>query len=239
MSFLNTIDQLSYKRIVSIAIFLAVLFTVPIVMFLLNQRTRLSSQAAYEKPKIVQEPKATPGPIPNQPPKIGRAWPWVGKEGDIIWVQGWNFGVNPESKRLVIGGVEVDESDIAAWEDNLIQAVIPDGAEQGGTVEVTIGRYATSRSLPIVLFDTDVEVRLGKSGNVITATNASDVRQAIIYTGDDEIATERTLIEDLRPDSSGDVTVFNTGGLPILTILLLDNEGNIIPYAADPIEFDF
>lgn len=239
MPFLNTLDQLSYKKIFSIAIFLSVLFTVPVVMFLLNQQTRLSSRAAYEKPSVAQTPKATPGPIPNEPPKIGRAFPWVGKVGDIIWIQGWNFGINPESKKLIIGGVVVEENDIAAWEDDLIQAVIPEGAMQGGTVEVKIGSYSTSRSLPIVLFDKDVKVRMHKDGNMISLKNASGLDKAIVWTGDDEIATEKKVLSDINVSNSGEVELFDTEGLPILTILLIDKDGNIMPYAADPIEFDF
>jgi hypothetical protein len=169
---------------------------------------------------------------------VGRAFPWVGKEGDIIWVQGRNFGVNPSNKSLVIGGVEVRDVDIAAWEDDLIQAIIPDGARQGGTVEVRVGNYPVSRSVPIVLYDQNVQVRLHKQDNIVSANSAGQVVRAVIWTGDDEIPTAQHT-QDVLPDQNGNAVIFDTTGLPILSIVLIDSAGNIVPYAADPIEFDF
>ena len=238
MSFLNTFDKLSYKKIFSIAIFMAILFSVPVGVYLVQQQTKISSRAAYVKPNVNDKSLATPGPIPAEAPEIGRVFPWVGKEGDIVWLQGKNFGINPENKKLTVGGIEIAEAQIDSWEDDLIQFYLPEGVKQGSVAQVMVGNHPKSQSLPIIIYDKNTQVKLRKNGNQITAENAGGIVKALIWTGDDEIATQRH--SETVDNRSGDNTfIFDTEGLPILTIVLLDGEGKIVPYYVDPIEFDF
>ncbi|NMC35737.1 hypothetical protein GYA49_01690 [Candidatus Beckwithbacteria bacterium] len=238
MGLLQTFDQLSYKKIVSIAVFVSVLFAVPVGVFLVKQQSRINSRAAYEKPKSAQEPKATPGPIPQEAPLVGRAFPWVGKVGDIIWIQGFHFGTNPTDKQLRIGGIEIPEAQITAWEDDMIQAFIPEGVKQGSIVEVRVGSHSVSKSLPLVIYDQSTDLKLRKQGSVLYVENAPDVAKAIIWTGDDEIPTKQHN-QEVAMQASGKTIIFDTQGLPVLTVLLLDNSGNMLPYYVDPLEFDF
>ena len=238
MGLLETFDQLSYKKVLSIAVFLAILFVVPISVFLVQQQTRINSRAAYEKPTVATQPKATPGPMPQQAPQIGRAWPWVGKIGDIIWIQGKHFGTNPVSKSLRIGGISIADANIAAWDNELIQASIPEGVTQGTKVEVQVGSYPVSQSLPLVIYDRSTDLKLRKVGNELFIMDAPLVKKAIIWTGDDIIPTKQH-VQEIVSSGKGKTVIFDTEGLPILSILLIDQKGNLIPYYVDPTEFDF
>jgi IPT/TIG domain-containing protein len=239
MGFIETFNQISYKKILSISFFMAVLLAVPVGVSIVQKETKLGSHAAYDKPEVISRPKATPGPIPVLAPILGRVFPWVGKVGDIIWIQGSNFGVNPTEKELIIGGVVVPEAMIDAWEDDMIQVYIPEGAKQGGIVELRVGSHPWQKSLAYVLYDQSVKTKLVKTANVIRLKNGKDVVQAAIWTGDDEIETKNR-IKKIAPDAFGEAVVFNNEeNLPILTIILTDKAGQVIPYYVDPIEFDF
>jgi len=237
MSLLDTIDRISYGKIISMGIFLALLFGVPTTVLLVRQQTQITSRA-YQKPEVMVEEKEPPGPIPSQPPQVGRAFPWVGKVGDIIWVQGFHFGNNPASKSLRIGGVAISEEDIAGWRDDQIQAIIPAGAQQGGRVEVRVGNHPVSRSLPIVLYDRNAKIKLIKRGNLIVALNGGQIAKVQAWTGDENTPTE--FVEgEIQGNPGGETPVFDTAGLPLLNLLLFDEQGNILPYYVDPIEFGF
>lgn len=237
MNLLNTIDRISYGKIISLGVFLALLFGVPTTVLLVRQRTQITSRA-YQKPEVMVEQKEPPGPIPAEPSQIGRVFPWVGKVGDIIWLQGFHFGNNPAAKSLTIGGVAVSDDDIAGWRDDQVQAIIPAGAQQGGVVEVRVGNHPTARSLPIVLYDRNTKIKLRKQGNLILALNGGEIAKVQAWTGDENTPTQ--FVEgEIQGNPGGETSVFDTAGLPMLTLLLFDRNGNILPYYVDPVEFGF
>jgi hypothetical protein len=237
MSVLNSIDRISYGKIISLGVFLALLFGVPTTVLLVRQRTQITSRA-YQKPEIMVESNEPPGPIPTQPPRIGRVFPWVGKVGDVIWVQGFDLGNSPASKNLTIGGVAITEADIAGWRDDQIQAIIPAGTKQGGIVEVRVGNHPVSRSLPIVLYDRNTKIKLIKRGNLILALNGGEIAKVQAWTGDENTPTQ--FVEgEIQGNPGGETPVFDTAGLPMLTLLLFDRNGTILPYYVDPVEFGF
>jgi hypothetical protein len=237
MNILKSLDQLSFGKIFSIAIVSAIIISVPVGVILIQQETRISSRAAYEKPKISTKTMATPGPIPTQAPQIGRLFPWVGKIGDIVWLQGENFGINPASKKLTIGGIQVTDEQIEAWEDTQIQTTIPSQARQGGVAEVQVGDHSKSQSLPYILYDATTKTKIRKTGNILSIEQGTNVLKAVIWTGDDEIPTQK---HEVAVDPlDGNNEFFDTQNLPILSIVLLDQQGKIVPYYVDPIEFDF
>ncbi len=237
MNFFEQLDQLSLTKIISISLFMTILMAIPVGVYLVQHQTRLSSRAAYVKPELMTQAKATPGPVPVLPPQIGRVFPWLGKEGDIVWLQGKHFGQNPASKQLIIGGKVLTEDQIEGWEDGMIQAVIPAGLSQGGVVELKIGHHPATRSLPMVIYNQNTKTKLRKQGNLISVENGSDIVKAIIWTGDDEIPTEQHDLEINDPNHQ--TAIFDTQGLPLLSILLLDKRGKIVPYYVDPVEWGF
>jgi len=237
MSFLDSLDRISYGKILSLGVFLALLFGVPTTVLLVQQQTQIASRA-YQKPEVMAEKKPPAGPIPAEPPQVGRVFPWVGKIGDIVWIQGFHFGNNPSQKSLKIGGVTIKEEDVAGWRDDQIQAIIPAGAGQGGIVEVRIGNHPVSQSLPIVLYDRNAKIKLRKQGNTLIALNGGQIAKVKAWTGDEKTPTE--MVEgDINPNPAGETSVFDTGGKPMLTLLLFDSNSNILPYYVDPIEFGF
>lgn len=238
MSILEKIDKLSFAQVISISFFLAMVFAIPTTVFLVQQQTRLGSKA-YQKPKLISIKEILPpGPIPSAAPKIGRVFPWVGKIGDIVWIQGENFGNNPAKKRLIIGGVTVLEDYITSWHDNEIQAIIPQGAKQGGLVEVRVGQHPVSASLPYVIYDRETKIKLTKKDNLISALNGQSIDKAKVWLGDEKIPTEALEIPSIAA-LEGETPIFDTTGKPILTILLYDRAGQVLPYYVDPIEFGF
>lgn len=237
MKLLEVFDNLSYRKVISLSIFFTVLLAVPVGVYLSRQQTRISSRAVYEKPKRATEAKASPGPIPTERAVIGRVFPWVGKVGDVVWIQGENFGINPVQKELRIGGVIVKEEYIARWEDTLIEAIIPEGAIQGGTVEIIIGNYSGVESLPYVLYTTKAKVRLSKENGKIIAVNGGEyLGKYMIWTGDDDVA-EQKWSGDVE-SRNGEYLVFDIGDLPMKTMLLFDKQGQLIEYYVDIIAFD-
>ena len=104
MSFLYTLDQVSFKKIFGLGVVLALLFTIPTTVVLVQQRTRFGSRAVTldALPEMDVVTLASPGPVPKEPPKIARISPFLGKVGDVVFVEGVNFGVNPSIKSLKI-----------------------------------------------------------------------------------------------------------------------------------------
>lgn len=238
MSLLHKLDEISFAKIIGISALLTLILSLPVVILLTQQQTEIRSKA-YEKPKlIVTKEKSLPGPVPTVPPKIDRVFPWVGKIGDIVWIQGEHFGNNPSIKRLIIGGVALPEEMITSWRDNEMQAIIPDGAKQGGIVEVRVGQYPLSGSLPFVLYDKETKIKLTKKGNVISVLNGETISKVKVWTGDEKTPTEEKEIP-VQIATGEETQLFDTAGKPILTILLYDNSGQILPYYVDPTEFGF
>lgn len=246
MSLLERIDRLSFTKVISIAFILAIILAIPTTVILIRQRARFVPEAFYQKPELV-ESKPEPveskevlplGRIQSDPPKIDRVFPWVGKAGDIIWIQGENFGNNPRVKKLTIAGVILEDDDITSWLDKQIQAIIPQGARQGGVVEVKIGQHPLSSSLPIVLYSNDTKIKLTKKGNIISALNGQSIDKVKVWMGDENIPLEVLEVVDISL-SLAEAPLFDTEGKPILTILLYDKKGQILPYYVNPVEFGF
>lgn len=238
MSLLEKIDQLSFVKIIAISFLLVLIASLPIVIILSQQQTEIRSKA-YEKPTLkVEKEKISPGPIPEDSPQIGRVFPWVGKIGDVVWIQGEHFGASPSIKRLIIGAVALPEEMITSWHDNEIQAIVPNGARQGGIVEVRVGQYPLSSSLPFVLYDKDTKIKLTKKTNVVAVINGQAVVKVKLWLGDEKTPTEEREIP-MVVTTEAETQLFDTAGKPILTILLYDNSGQVLSYFVDPTEFGF
>ena len=238
MTFFDSINRLSYVKIVAMGVFLALLFGMPATILLVQQQTKIDSRA-YKKPEqMISVEKEPFGPIPAQPPEIDRAFPWVGKIGDIIWLQGRNFGHNPAVKSLKIGGIEVKEDQITGWRDDQIQAIIPVGVKQAGVLEVKVGHHPASSSLPMVIYDQETKIKLVKRGNIIIALNGSQIVKVKAWIGDENTPTEMGEGE-IKAQPGKETPIFDTRGKPLLTLLLFDRENNILPYYVDPTEFGF
>ena len=237
MSLLQKISRLSFTKASSIAIFAALLLGIPTTVYLAQQRTQIASQA-FQKPSPATSPQTVFGISPKGPPQIGRIFPWVGKAGDIIFIQGKNFGTNPPAKTLLVGGVPVSEDQITAWNDDLIQAIIPQAAVQGGIVEIRVGDYPATKSLSFVIYNRLTPLKLQKLGNLIFVTGQTQIAKVKVWIGD-ENTSARLIERNITTNPEGRTTIFDTQNQPILTLLLYDSNGILLPYYVDPVQFDF
>lgn len=238
MSFFNQIDRLSFKQVISIAFVLTLVFAVPVTVVLVQQKTRLASRAAYVKPSpatiemnIMEVEK---GPIPSEPSEIGRAFPFLGKVGDTVFLQGKNFGKNPASKSLKLGGAVVADYDIAVWENDLIEFAVP--AVKSGVVELKVGNHPVSVSYPFTVYDQGTKLKLKKKGDMIVGINAKDVDSVKAWLGDD---THVIPVEGVVPAAEGERSILDTGGEPVLSISLYNKANQMIPFYVDPTEWGF
>jgi hypothetical protein len=229
------LNRLSYPTVIFIASCITLISVLPLWIYISGQQTRIATRAV-ETTSVVStiRPNPTQGPVPASPPTITRAYPWVGKAGDVIIIEGKNFGAYPKNRRLSIGGVVVPDMDITYWENTRIEAIIPNGSKQGGSVAIRIDTYPIVESLPLVFYDQTASVRLRKQGAVVTVEGVSGEIRATLFTQNGKRETTVTGTDQET------VTLFTL--LPaeeILTLLLADEKGAYIPYSLNPAEFGF
>src|SRR3990167_2962660 len=103
---LTAITGLSYRRIITSAFIAGILIGVVAVGVRTAGRLagdkRLGGQSIGTITPAPQITKRPPGPIPIQPPRLTGVFPWIGKAGDIILIQGEHFGDNPKAKQISI-----------------------------------------------------------------------------------------------------------------------------------------
>ena len=181
------------------------------------------------------KPNPIQGPVPASPPTITRAYPWVGKAGDVIIIEGTNFGSYPKNRRLSIGDVVVPDADISSWENTRISAIIPSGPKQGGTVAVRIDTYPIVESHPLVFYDQTARVRLRKQGAVVSVEGLSGDIRATLYTPNGKRETTATI------QQVNNTTILFTlsPSEEISSLILTDVKGVILPYTLNPTEFGF
>ena len=226
------LNNLSYPTVIFIASCITLISVLPLWIYISGQQTRIVTRA-IETTSVVPtiRPNPTQGPVPANPPTITRAYPWVGKAGDVIIIEGANFGSYPKNHRLSIGGVVVPDTDISTWENTRISAIIPGGAKQGGTAAVRINTYPIVESLPLVFYDQTAIVRLQKQGAVVSLEGLSGDIRATLYTQNGTRETtasgngQPTTLFTLQPSEE------------IFSLILTDAKGVIIPYTLNPTEF--
>jgi hypothetical protein len=228
------LNQLSVPMIVFIASSLTIISILPFWIYIANQKTNIRSKAVglvAPSPVVIEKP--TDGPIPKEPPIITRVYPWVGKTGDVIVIEGKNFGVYPKNRRLAIGDTLVSDLLISLWTDTQIEAIIPKNPKQGGTVTLRIDTHPIAESVPLTFYDQTATVRVHKTGTSITATGLSGPYSAVLYTKNGQRkstgtgAGTSTLLFTLTADEA------------IQSIMLLNQKQEGIPYSINPTEFGF
>lgn len=233
---LSSITTLSYKRIIISAIIAGAVLGSVMVGYRAQNRTdkekRLGPLFIQSTPQITKRPF---GPIPQNPPNITQVFPWVGKTGDVILIEGDHFGDNPLEKQIIIGQVPVTEDQILDWTDDEIQALIPAGSTQGGSVEVRVGTHSPAVSLPFVLYDASTKLQLKKIGTMITALSPDQIR-TIRWWG---ALGDTVTVHEVRRSVPSDPVLFDTQREEIRSLLLYDAAGTMLPYYVDPEEFGF
>ncbi|KKS80334.1 MAG: hypothetical protein UV55_C0042G0009 [Candidatus Gottesmanbacteria bacterium GW2011_GWC1_43_10] len=239
------LNRLSYPTILFIASCVTIACVLPLWIYIARQQTRLATKAMETIPlvEIVKpastlsnrgEPTPMTGPVPLNPPTITRVYPWVGKVGDVIIIEGKNFGVYPKNRRLAVGGAVVEETSISDWQDSRIEALIPPDPQQGDTAAIRIDTHPIVESIPLVFYDETATVRLRKHGDVIAGEGLSGLIHVSLWTANGK--REMTVIA--QPNEK--TTLFTLSpNEEILSLLLSDEKGTLIPYSLNPTEFGF
>lgn len=237
--FLRVCATASYQRIIITAFIVGTISGTIIIGYQAFNRPQPYGRLGANSIRITQKPvpvtKRPPGPVPSQPPRLTRVFPWVGKVGDIVLIEGEQFGNNPIEKQLSIGGIRITEAHILDWTDREIQAFIPDEAAHGERIEVRIGTHPAALSLPMSLYDRATKLQLKKTGTIISASSPDQIH-SIRWWG---TSGNSVKMHEVTRSAFSDSILFDTQGEEIRSLLLYDTTGASLPYYVDPDEFGF
>jgi len=229
------LNQLSFSAVLFIASGLALVAILPLWIYIARQQTA-SMTRAVSQTSLAPTAKPTPtnGPVPANPPIITRVYPWVGKAGDVIIIDGKNFGRYPSNRRLSVGGIIIPDRSIVNWSDTQIETVIPQNPQQGMPVSLRIDTYPIVDSAPLVFYDEKATIRIRKQNDIISVSGITGSVNATLFTPGGKRETTAT------GTAQESVPLFTLAPAEeILSILLTDGKGTAMPYSIDPLEFGF
>ena len=230
------LNRLSFPNVFFIATFATLVSIIPLGVFVVQQKTAITSRAVTlpPPPALIQPKTPQSGPVPVDPPILTRIYPWVGKAGDALVLEGKNLGTYPKNRRLSVGGILVSDAEIIEWTDTRIITIIPEAPHQGMPASLRIDTHPVVESQPLVFYTVSTPVRLKKSVNTVSVSGITGSVKATLYTstGQRDITVPAKL-EDTIP-------LFTLSqGEQIRSIILTDETGSIIPYSITPQEFGF
>ena len=123
MNFLTKLEKISFKKIIGFSSVAALVLAMPVTVWVSQQKTQLAGRAEFEKPEIIEPTKKHGSPSEGSP-RIALVWPFLGKVGDAVLIEGENFWENPQDKQLTINKQIVPESNINQWTPELIEFLI-------------------------------------------------------------------------------------------------------------------
>ncbi len=233
---LNAISSFSYIRIAITAGIVGVLLGIVVTGYYAMQtpvsHIRLGPKFIAPSPVSTKRPK---GPVPLQPPQLIGIFPWVGKTGDVVLIRGKYFGENPAEKQLSFGGMPVAETQILDWTNSEIQALIPNGAVSGESIEVTVGKHPPALSLPIAIYDQSTTLQVRKNGTIFSVSAPQDIRTIRWWGRSGETIKQH----DVERSDNSDTLLFDAHDEEIQSLLIYDASGSFIPYYVDPEAFGF
>jgi len=232
MSILKTIDRFSYGTIMSAGFLLAICFSIPVSILLVQQQTKISSSAKIEKPTVIPRLITDYGQPASQPIQVNRVYPFLGKPGDELIILGENFGTNPKDKQIVINGVAVDEQNITVWQNNMITLLLP-GDVQSGLVSIQSGSFDWISKYPFIVYGQQTKTQIRKNSNILTVISPDSSISKISY----NILGNKEVVAPIALSNGSTILEIENGEIDHLA--LYDKNNNLIPFFVDPIEFDF
>lgn len=230
MNLLNYIDRISFKKLFGITVFVGLLISVPTTVWLVQQKTHLIGEAYIQKPVPLTSPKPSYGPLPAEEPKITLVWPFLGKAGDVVFIQGENFGMNPRDKELKFAGIKVSEEKIVNWQNKQIEFLIPEGVKVGG-VEIRLGTKKVAWNFPVSIYDLSTTTQIIKKGNKLQVIKGP-AKGKITYWMEDH--------EKLEAEVAGTSEIeVPADGRDVLSLLLYDDKGKLVEFFVEPDDFGF
>lgn len=226
MSFLHKLEKISFKKLFTITFISFLVFAAPTLVWVSQQQTQLSSKAYFEKPQVIKPVKKY-GAASSGNPQITLVWPFLGKAGDAVLIEGINFGDNPQNKKLRIGNVLVPEDLINTWVDNLIEFIIPPQTISG-LVNLEINGNKTSWPYLFTIYDLDTNIQVTENNDIVKVLNIAPGSKIEIYFADGS---------KMESDKLDGVVV--PSNKTIISIVVKNNQGYPLKFYVDPEEFGF
>lgn len=224
-------NKLTYKQLTAAATLVGLTIAIPVSVWVARQDTELRSSAYFEKP--VPPPAGGLNKNHGQPsedqPRINLIWPFLGKIGDSVLIEGYNFGDNPQNKVLKFGNTIVPEDQILRWTPTLIEFLIP--SHPSGlvpeTISLIVAGQIASWDYPFTVYDLTTLAQVAENQNLITVSGCPADSLVEIYFDNGEKLTSRV------------DTPLNIPETAVLSVRLLDASGQALPFFVDPTEFGF
>jgi len=226
MSFLKTLQRTSFKQIAALTLVAGLVLATPVTVWVSQQETKLASQAFFEKPDPIV-PVEKHGNPPKDQPQISLVWPFLGKPGDAVLIEGKNFGDNPKNRKIVVNNKQVPEEYIHKWEPNLIEFLVPEGAKSGNIYLEAGGKRADWKYFFTVYY-LDTQVQVTEKDDIVDVLKANPKNKVEIFFSDGE-KIESDKMENIKVP--GDKT--------IVSVIVKNSSGNPIPFFVEPEEFGF
>jgi len=226
MSLLNTLENISFKKILGISFIALLVLATPIVVWVSQQETKLEGRAYFEKPEVIKPVEKFGAPSSDNP-RISLVWPFLGKVGDAVLIEGENFGDNPQDKQLKVGNRIVSEDNINQWTPTLIEFLIPQGAVSS-LVNLQVAGKSASWSYLFIIYDLKTEIQVMENNDIVKVINAPPQAKVEIFFSDGE---------RIESDQLDGVSV--PSDKIILSVSVKNKAGNPIPFFVEPEEFGF
>jgi hypothetical protein len=184
MNILNKLERTSFKKIVGISLLAALTLATPVTVWVSQQQTHLASKAMFEKPQIIESIQKVGTPSLGQP-RIQLIWPFLGKVGDAVLIEGENLGNNPAQKEIKLGNLVVPEANINRWSPQLIEFTIPAGAVSN-PISLTIAEKKASWPYLFTVYDLNTPIQVTENNDIVQVLGAPQGSTIEIYFSDGE-----------------------------------------------------
>lgn len=230
MKLKRIIESMSFNNLVGISLIITIVLMIPITVTLVEQQTKITGRAYFEKPNPV-----TPTPFEYGNPSLGQpqislVWPFLGKPGDAVLLYGENLGDNPKEKSLILGSQVINEKDIISWTPTLVKFQIPSDSKVGvfEPLELSVANQISVWEHPFVIYSVNTKVQISKSNNHIEIfNNPNDGIITIDFNDGDQM------------EVNAENSIPLPAGKTIVSIKLTDKNGLPIPFFVEPTEFGF
>ncbi len=233
MNIIKLINKTSVKQIVQTAFVICGLITIPMMIILNSLQTRLVSRADF---KPSSSAPLFRGETPKIAPVITSVSPFLGKEGDVVIVNGENFGFYPHGARLKIGAFTVPENHLIEWKDFKVSFYLPTGAKSSQLI-LSNGFSSTSYPRIITIYDLTTKTKIAKGANSLFIANADDIAKVVIDWP--EKSEEKVFAPALSASEAPAVLFDNINPHNISWITLFNSQGEAVSFYIDPLEFGY
>lgn len=226
MNFLQKLEQTSLSKILAVTFFAGIVLATPVTVWVAQRQTQLAGRAMFEKPEVVKPVKIVGAPSEGEP-KIDLVWPFLGKMGDAVLIEGQNLGNNPQDKKLFVANQLVAEEKIERWTEELIEFLVPEGAVSGN-IHLEVGGKKAFYPYFFTVYGLETKVQASESSDIVRVINAPLEGKLEIFFSDGQ-KMESDQLEGVRVPA--DKT--------IISILLKNKAGSPVSFFVEPEEFGF